>query len=689
MSDATGGLGRSQPPDGGGPIAWMVANRVAANTLAAVLLLGGLLMMGTLRQEVFPEFQPDVVSIEVPYPGASPEEVEQGVVLAIEEALRGIDAVETVTALAREDHAQVVAELFLRADRDRAFNDVQAAVGRITTFPEDAESPVVMLPSPRIEVVSLILHGDFHRRTLRQLAESARNELLRGGVVTHVEVTGIPPVEISIEVPQENLRKYQLTLAQVADAAAAASIDLPAGEVRAAGGEIAIRTTEERRSGQAFADVVLRALPDGTQLRLGDVADVVDGFRETALQSYFNDQPAVRLRVFRVGEQQPLEIAAAVRELAERWRTQMPPSVGVAIWNDYSVFYRDRIGMLVEKALMGLVLVLLVLGAFLHPRLALWVSLGIAIAFLGGLLLMPPLGVTINMISLFAFILVLGIVVDDAIVVGEAVHANSRAGPRGGFAPADAAVAGAREVAVPVTFAVATTIVAFVPMLFVPGIAGDFFRNIPLIAIPILLISLLHGFFVLPAQLSASKGLRAEPEPNRAFRWVVERQAKLAHGLDALIERHYLPFARRVIALRYLTLALALAVTLVLFGLVVGGRVDVTFMEDIEGEVVTASFVMPFGTPVEQSRPIARRLAAEAERAVTAVGGGAEHVLGVFVQTGSLDPEGLGLEDELVLQQQGGHVGAASLLLVQADERPFSSRQLAEQWRHTAHWPAG
>lgn len=673
-------------PSRQGPIAWMVRNRVAANTLAIILLLGGLLMIGTIRQEVFPEIEPQVVSISVAYPGASPEEVEQGVVLAIEEKLRGIDAVERVNASAREGHAQIIADLFLRADRDRAFNDIRAAVERITTFPDDVESPVIILPDPRIEVLSLIIYGDFDRRTLQDLAELARSELLRDGRVTTIDIGGFPPPEISIEVSQEQLRQYKLTIPQIAQIIAQASIDLPGGEIRAPGGDVFVRTTEERRTGIEFRDIIVRGLPDGTKVRVGDICNVRDGFRETGPEAYFGEWPAARLRLIRIGEQSPLEIASAGRKLVRQWQKEMPDTVGIMVWNDYSIFFRDRVGLLIEKGLMGLGLVLLILGAFLHPRLAFWVSLGIAIAFLGGFLLMPGLGVTINMMSLFAFILVLGIVVDDAIVVGEAAHQQCR----NGLEPVDAAIAGAREVVVPVTFAVCTTLVVFVPMLFIPGIMGDFFRSIPFIVIPILLISLLQAFFVLPAQLSSSKGLLDQPERNRMFRRIQTGQAWLAQRLDVFIEKHYTPFARKVIRLRYLTLAIGLALVIVPLGFVLGGKVNVILMEDIEGDVVTASFVLPFGTPVEQTRKSIQMLAEKADRVLDELGGKERYGLGIYSEIGTLDPA---QEEDLVrdveLIQEGEHIGAVSVLLVESDKRPFSSAEFSDYWRKAFELPAG
>lgn len=661
-----------------GPLAWMAKNRVAANCLAAVLLLGGLLTIPTLRQEVFPEIQPELVIITVVYPGASPEEVENAIVLAVEEEVRGVDGVDTVRAMASEGFATIIADLFTGTDRNRAFNDIQAAVERIETFPDDVETPVIRLPVPRAEVISLILYGDFDRRTLNDLAELARSELLRQGNVTTIEISGLPAPEISIEVPHERLRRYNLSLAEVAERVTSASVDIPGGDIRAPTREVLVRTTEERDRGIDFQDILLLSLPDGTEVRIGDVATVVDGFSEGGEEAFFNGQPAVRLRIFRVGDQNPIKVSRAVREVAERWRSEMPDTVGIALWDDMSEVYSDRIGLLIEKGLIGLALVLLVLGTILHPRLAFWVSLGIAIAFLGGVLAMPALGVSINMISLFAFILVLGIVVDDAIVVGEAIHDRSQ----DGLEPIDACIAGVREVALPVTFAVSTSIIAFVPMLFVPGAFGDFFIVLPLIVIPILIVSLVEAFFVLPAHISLSKGIRQYEEANRVLRFLQRQQSKVASGLDRFIQNRYVPFAYNVIRLRYLTLACGLAILIIFGAIVAGGRIGFLFLPDIEGEVVTAMVEMPFGTPVEETREVVQILVERAQQALDGFEGG-ETGREIYSQIGTLALEGGGGDPLDDPGEAAGHLASVSILLQRADVRPFTAGAFSDAWRRT------
>jgi multidrug efflux pump subunit AcrB len=480
-----------------GLLAWAASNSVAANLIMIMFIVGGLVMAPKIKQEVFPEVVQDIVQITVPYPGASPAEVEQGVILALEDEVRGLDGVKEVRATAQESVATISVELMTGTNRDVALNDVQRAVDRISSLPADVERPVITLVSNRREVVSLILYGDTDEQTLKKLGEQVRDELLQDKRITAVEVEGVRDPEISVEVPQENLRRYGLTLEAVAGAITRASVELPGGGVRTESGEVLLRTRERRDAGEDFEDIVVTSRPDGGQVTVGALGKVVDGFQDSDYkQAYFNGKRAVRVKVFRVGDQSPITVSDAVKEYQKN--AQLPAGIQVAVWSDTSEIFRDRIDLLMRNAYSGLALVLICLALFLDIRLAFWVAMGIPVSFLGAMLLMPTLGVSINMISLFAFILTLGIVVDDAIVVGEAVHKRRSDGlPR-----LQAAILGVKDVAGPVVFSVLTTVVAFMPLLFIPGVSGKFFVVIPLIVIPILLMSLFESLFTLPAHLA-------------------------------------------------------------------------------------------------------------------------------------------------------------------------------------------
>ncbi|MGM0556623.1 MAG: efflux RND transporter permease subunit [Myxococcota bacterium] len=659
-----------------GAIAWMTTNSVAANLLMVVLIVGGLIMINRVKQEVFPEIERDMVRVEIAYPGASPEEVESGVLLAVEESIRGIDGIEEIRGDAAEGRASVSADLLRGADKDKALNDITAAVGRITSLPQDAERPVVSLASNQQQVLSIIISGDKTPRELERLAEETRRQLLTKKTVSLVKITGMPPPEISIEVSQESLRRYGLTLQQVADAVRASSIELPGGGVRTEGGEVLLRTTERKEFGWEFDDVAVLSRPDGTRVTLADIATIKDTYRETDEAAYLNGERAVQVQVFRVGDQTPIDVSDTVKDYLDN-DLQAPQGVSYQVWNDRSDIYRDRINLLLENAGLGLILVLLLLGLFLKPRLAFWVTLGIIISFMGAILLMPALGVSLNMISLFAFLLALGIVVDDAIVVGEAIF-NARSEHDNLI---DAAIAGTREVAVPVVFAVLTTMVAFTPLLFIPGMMGQFFENIPMIVIPILLFSLVEALGILPAHLAHGKTsedsfLAKISAPQRAF----------SNWVEYAIDAYYRPFVEKVVEYRYITIAASLGLLVLTAGVIGGGLVKFNFFPEIEGDQSNVSIEMPFGTSVGETERV-MKIATDAARTVMRENGGEEKLgRGVYAQIGRVVEQG-GPQGARV--STGSHVSQVTVSLVPPDQRELSAAEFTSLWREEMGTVAG
>ncbi len=667
-----------------GPLAFMAQNGVAANLIMAVFILGGIFMATQVKQEVFPEIQLDRVNVQVVYPGAGPEEVEQGVVLAVEEAVRSVDGIKEVRSTAGEGVATVSAELLTSTDATEALNDIKSAVDRVTSLPQDAERPVISLASNRQQVISLVIYGDASEKELRTLGEEIRDELLQDPDITVVELGGVRDPEISIEVPQEELRRYGLTLEQIRTAVARASIELPGGGVKTDRGEVLLRTTERREFGHEFNDVIVLAQPDGSVVTLGEIATIKDTFADVDLEAYYDGKRAIRLDVYRIGDQTPIEIADIVKEYVADKKSQMPPKFDIVFWNDRSEIYADRVGLLVENAMLGLILVLLLLGLFLEVRLAFWVTTGIIISVLGVFLLMPVMDVSINMISLFAFILTLGIVVDDAIVAGEAVHHH-----RGdGESAIAAAINGIREVAMPITFSVLTTVVAFVPLLFVPGIMGKFFRQIPLIVIPILLISLVEALFVLPAHL----GHESDPRSVLSIflpRFLVDAIFNamdalsaptrwFGAGLDWFIETAYQPFAERAFRYRYVTIAVGIGALFLTFGFIGGGFVKFTFMPKVEGDIITASVEMPFGTPAEDTRRVARLLE-EASREIMEENGGVSDISrGIYSSVGASIGGGGGVSRG---SSSGSHLASVQTFLVPVEERDIKTSEFTAKWR--------
>ena len=653
-----------------GPLGWMTNNTVAANILMFVLLAGGAIKAYDIKQEVFPEFDLETIVVNVPYPGASPEEVEQGVVLAVEESVRSIDGVKKVTSTATEGFGVSTVELLLGTDTDQALNEIKAAVDRITSFPENIERPTVFMARLQSQVTSLVFYGDQSEKALKDIAERAREELLQDERITVIEIDGVRPLEISVEVAQEDLRRYHLTIDQVAGVIRQASVELPGGGIKTAGGEVLVRTAERRDTGQELEAVALLSLPDGTTVHLGDIANVVDGFAETDQETTYNGQRAVMLNVFRVGEQTPIDVSNAVREYIAAAKDTLPPGVQVAEWFDRSDFYKERRDLLYRNAMMGLVLVLLVLGVFLEIRLAFWVTMGIPISFVGALLFLPMTDVSINMISMFAFILVLGMVVDDAIIVGESIYRWRQKG----LSRLEAAVQGVREVAVPVTFAIITTVIAYLPMLFVPGIMGKFFRVIPIVVIIVLIMSLVESLLILPAHLAQS-----QPSQRGIFGWINTQQQRFSRVLERHIQRFYVPMVTAAVRRRYLTMCVCFAVFFATIGLVAGGRVAFEFMPSVDSDVIQVQAEMPYGTAIERTREVQERLVSAAEELLEEYGGEDQLSKGIYSNLGS--GIFLGGPGGPPTGSSGSHLTGAAVYLVPTDLRDFTASDFTRAWR--------
>lgn len=686
-----------------GPIAWMAQNIVAANLVMAVLILGGLKTASVVKQEVFPEFDLDMILIGVPYPGASPAEVEQGIVLAIEEEIRSLDGVKKVTSSAVEGAAGVTVELELGTNANKALADAKAAVDRITSLPEDAEEPTVSLASNRRQVIQVVVYGDEGEETMRQLAERVRTELLMLPSITYVELSGIREREIAVEVPQDNLRAYNLTLGQVADTIDRLAVELPGGGVKTRQGEILMRTAERRDLGQEFAELRILNAQDGTGVRLGDIATITDGFVDNDQEATFNGKRAVMVNVYRSGTQTPIEIADAVYKYVGEATDWLPTGVGITTLNDRAQMYRDRVDLLLRNARLGLILVLLVLGLFLNLRLAFWVTMGIPISFMGSLMLMPAMDVSLNMVSLFAFIITLGIVVDDAIVVGENIHEMRT----NGASLHEAAIIGVKQVAMPVVFSVLTTVAAFLPLFLVPGTSGKFFRNIPAIVISVLMVSLLESLFVLPAHLGHrgqflgvigrffaspfSARIRAKPlatgeseeELDRHHSRLVdflETPGRYFSGwLHTFTENRYAPFLAKALEYRGLTISVGVGILAIAIGTVASGRLEWTFMPKVDGDVITARAVLPFGVPVHETEVIRDRLLKTANE-VLQENGGDKISLGAFAQLGADISQGFGPVSG-ASAPSGSHLTAVQMFLVPTDQREITASQFAKAWR--------
>ncbi|RTE65118.1 efflux RND transporter permease subunit [Amphritea opalescens] len=595
-----------------GPIAWMTHNRVTPNLMMLILLFGGLFTSWSIKEEVFPDFTLDQVDISVEYSGASPEEVEQGIVLAIEEAIRGVEGIEEITATASEGSASISAELSADAEPMRVYQDIQQEVDAITTLPEDAEEPQVSLASRQREVLGLSVSGPVSDWTLREVAETVRERLLLQPDITQLDMRGDRDYEIQVEVDQEMLRRYNLTLNDIATTIDNSTVELPGGSIETSGGEILLRVKQRRDWASEFAQIPIVTTENGGYLTLDQIATVKDGFEDDDSSQTFNGNTSIVLQVYRVGDQTPAQVATATRAVVADITPELPLGVSLDIDHDMSEVYQQRLDLLLKNAFYGLLLVLVLLGLFLDFKLAFWVTLGIPTSFLGAFLFLPVMDVSLNMISMFAFIVALGIVVDDAIIAGENIYEHRQQGM--GFL--EAAIKGAREVSTPIAFSILTNLVAFMPLYFVPGTMGKMFQVIPLVVSAVFLISWVEALLILPAHLGHSKsGYR-----NPVVLWLHHKQQAVAAWLNRFIERRYKPLLVISLHNRYLTVALGIAILSVVLGYAFSGRMGFTLMPRVESDQAIVTATLPYGSPMEKVEKVEAQLVAAIERVADDVG---------------------------------------------------------------------
>ncbi len=585
-----------------GTIAWFVRNPVAANILMMSIILFGLhALLTKIPLEIFPEFDRDVINITVPYPGATPSEVEQGVVLRVEDAIADLVGVDRIYSHANEGAAQLRVEVADGHDVIKVLNEIKSRVDGIRGLPEDSERAIVEQQVRQFDVITVVatVQGD-NEVLLRQTAEKVRDEIRNLPNISQVGMGGVRPWEINIIIPKAVLEQYDLTLNSVADAIRSSSRDIPGGSIKTAGGEILVRALGQAYRKEQFAAISVLSNTSGTRIKLGDIARIVDGFNEDPLYSRFDGNPAAFINVYRVGNQNAIELAETVkRYLAKRTET-LPAGIELDYWRDGAKIVKARLETLTRSAIQGIGLVLLLLALFLRPSLAFWVSLGIPVSFLGAFMMMPELGVTLNIISMFAFILVLGIVVDDAIVTGENVYTHLHRHND----PIRATIEGTQEVSVPVTFGVLTTVAAFMPLLLLEGRRAPVFMQIPLIVIPVLLFSLVESKLVLPAHLRHMKKRQRE---NMGPFGIM--QQSIAHGLEKYIEHVHRPVLEFTLHWRYATLATFVVLLILSIAVVASGRYRYVFFPRIASEYVIASLQMPEGTPVAVTTRHAEHLA--------------------------------------------------------------------------------
>jgi len=589
-----------------GPIEWMARNAIAANLFMILLIGGGIWTAFYIQKEVYPNYELDIVQVSVGYPGAAPAEVEQGILQPVEEAVRGIQGIKELTSQAREGRGSVTIELVAGTDRMKTFQDIDQAVNRIRTFPDDIEQPEVRLQASQRNVMSIGLYGDVDIGTLRKLAERLRDQLLGDPAITQVAMGNMPDYMTHVEISQAKLREFNLTLREVAQIIVESSEDVPAGAVETGTGEILLRMKERKQWANEFGNIVIIPSEGGAAVTLSDLADITDGFEEGGFHELFNRQLTVGVSIYRIGNQSPLEIASAVKVILQDFETTLPPGVNYRIDSNSAEDYDDRLSLLIENGLIAIVIVFVILAMFLEYRLAFWVMMGMCISFIGGLVFLPAIGVSINMVSMFAFLVVLGIVVDDAIVVGENIYEYQQQG----MDFMSAAIAGTRDIAGPVIFSILTNIVAFIPLLFMPGTTGKFWWPLPAVVITVLAVSLIEALLILPAHLGHVPKKTVSPIGETVHHW----QGLFADRFNKFVDTHYRAFLDRCIRNRYVTVSSAIALLIVVGGYGYSDHMGMIMMPELSADEIEAGIRLPVGTTMSQAARIANEVTESTHR---------------------------------------------------------------------------
>ena len=648
-------------------IAWFAENQVAANLVMVLIVVAGLLSLQTTRKELIPNISLDMVTIGVAYPGATPKEIEQSICVRIEESIFDIEGIRKITTKAAESICNVTADVEANYDSREVMDEIKSRVDAISTFPEEAERPVVREISIRSSVASVVVSGRADEHTLKNIAEMVRDELTEMKAITQVDLINARDYELSIELSETSLHEYDLSFDEITQAVRTASLDLSAGHLKTVSGDVLLRTQAQAYSGNDYAQLTLRANQDGSNVRLADVATIVDGFEDIEFTAEFNGEPGLLITVYRVGEQSVLEISESIKKYIKDKSPHLPEGIELNIWQDKSEYFKSRMYLLTRNALTGLLLVFMILVLFLRFRLAFWVSLGIPISFMGAFWLLPYFDGSINMISMFGFILVLGIVVDDAIVVGENIHKFHLKGKLG----LKGAIAGAQDVAKPVVFAVLTSVVAFMPILFLPGAEGRLWMVIPMVVIITLLFSLAECLFVLPAHLST---IKTQSKGKHKFS---SYQKRFSNWLENFIENTYRPFLLTVLRRRYVTVATFVGAFIVFVAVLVAGWIHLIFFPKVEGDIAIASVSFAQGTHVEKTQQAVNKIeqAAQALRDQLKLRTGEEQIENI-VST-------IGVQAMKRNGDKGDHVGEVSISLRASESRKVDSAEILKLWRES------
>lgn len=644
-----------------GAIAWMAKDRVTPNLLMLFLIIGGLFSSWSIKKEIMPPFEADIVNVNVSYSGSTPEEVDLGIVLPIENAIRGLDGIDQINSTAYSGRARIQVEALEGTDPDDLLRDVDQEVSRLTNLPVEAEKPSVSLQSRRRNVMEIMFYGNVEERVLRTIAEQARDRLLLAPDLTQVDLIQAPEHEIHVELNPDQLRRYDLTIDEVSSRISAQALDLSSGKLETTGGDIYVRVQERRDQLHEFQNIPIKSLSGGTTLLLRDIARISRTFEDSPREYRYNGKPAQGISVYRIGDQTPMGVSDATWALLPEIEAGLPPGVALEVTEDDSDIFRDRLGLLMKNAFIGLALVLVLLSLFLEYRLAFWVTMGIPTSFLGAMILLPEMGVSINMISSFAFIIALGIVVDDAIIAGENIYHRRQQGM--GFIPA--AIQGAKDVAVPLTFSILTNMAAFLPLLTLPGMIGKLQSITPLVVISVFAISWIEALFILPAHLGQMK----EKSTSRFGVWMSRIQKKVDGNLQQFINQRYEPALIKIVKHRYTTLAVGIAVLMIALAWQMSGRLGFYMFPRVDADSVTVTAKLPDGSSDSNLRSVLETLENGA-RKVAEKHGGQSLVTGYESRISSAEAR-------------------VTLYLTPPEVRPLNTEAVANAWREANGTVAG
>lgn len=659
-------------------IEWFIHNPVAANLLMLILVAGGLISLPNIHQEEFPTLDVDAVQVNVTYLGAAPAEVESAVCVRVEEAIEGTEGIDRMTSQASEGQCSVTVELVSGVDKSKVANDIKSKVDAIDSFPAETERPVTAEVSIIATVLQIAVSGHADERTLKLVGQKLRDEIAALPGVSQVELQFARPYEISVEVSEQTLRRHNLTLEAIGQAIQRSSLDIPGGALKTEGGEILLRTKGQAYRGQQFEDIVVLTRTDGTIVTLGEVARVIDGFEDSDLRARFDGEPAVSLKVSRVGKEDIMLLAERVKSYLDMARREIPEGIELTIWQDESQDLVDRMNVLGKNARSGMLLVLLILTLFLRFRLATWVAAGIPVALLGAVSTFPLFGISISTLSVMAFILVIGVLVDDAIVVGERVYSHEQAGA----GRIEAAVRGTQEVSLPVMFGVFTTMATFIPIITIPGPMGSFYFPLGITVLIALSFSLIESQLILPTHLAHRRPEKEAGNNPLMNRWLA-LQNRISGALETAATRYYQPAVDRAVEWRYVTLAIGIVILALTLALFASGRVHFQFFPGIEGTHLYATLTMPEGTPVEKTAEAvenlenaaeALRLELDADRAE----GEPSMISHVFSSIGSFIPKG-SIDSRTEAQSNLAEVGIE--LDLPRDYSGTPTRVFANRWR--------